>query len=49
MASRSGGAGGPCDEVDVSYLESLGLRDRLEEWEAMVDEDLAESQNEARA
>ncbi len=49
VASRSGEADGPCEEVDVSYLESLGLRDRLEEWEVMVDEDLAESENEARA
>ena len=48
VASRSGGAGGPCEEIDVFYLEALGLRDRLEEWEAMVDEDLAESENEAR-
>ena len=38
----------PYAQIDLSYLEGLGVRDRLEEWEAMVDEDAAKSSEEAR-
>jgi HD-like signal output (HDOD) protein len=50
VASRSPGAGGEdgsWGQVDYAYLDALGVRNRFEEWEAMVDEELAQSRNEA--
>lgn len=35
-------------QIDLSYLEALGVRDRLEEWEALVETDAAASKCEAR-
>ncbi|MFQ5503881.1 MAG: HDOD domain-containing protein [Planctomycetota bacterium] len=39
----------PSPEVDLSYLERLGVGDRLEKWQALVEEDEIESGKETRA
>jgi HD-like signal output (HDOD) protein len=38
---------GPCAQIDLSYLEALGVRERLGEWEALVGEQIEENRGAA--
>jgi HD-like signal output (HDOD) protein len=41
--------GSPCSQIDLSYLERLGVSDRLEKWELLADEIFAGAEEEAPA
>ena len=36
----SHGNEGQCAQIDLAYLESMGVRDRLEEWETLADDEI---------
>lgn len=38
VASASGAGNGICGEIDLAYLETLGVADRLESWRTIVAE-----------